>query len=225
MRNALASVALLALAALLPAGCAQRAPVAVVPAIAPAAFDRPTTLAAAQDALIRGDVVTARARLAALLAHDPADPEAHVLLDGLERAPLDLLGPRSFAYAAKPGDTYVTLSTRFLGTPLKAYALARYNGARVPAALAPGTIVRIPGEAPAPPPRPRARRSRPARGAAIARRVDPAGAVPLRAAALVALKRGDTPRALALLRRAAAIDPDNPLLRRDLARLTARTAS
>ena len=145
-RGAVLSASLLAGAL---AGCAPRAP---RPAPPPPPFTA-TDRAAERDAIVglldRGDVAAASPRIDALLARDPADPPARVLRDSLDRDAVALLGPKSFAYTVKPGETMLALSERFLGNRLKSYQLARYNRIAVPAALSAGTVLRIPGTPPA----------------------------------------------------------------------------
>ncbi len=198
--------------------------------------------------LDRGEAKAARRRIDAALGLDPMNPSLQVLRDSLDRDPTELLGPASHAYTVRPGDTMTGLAERFLGNKLKAYQLARYNAVDEPAALAPGRVLRIPGAAPAverarrdephrterktPKPalaasRPKPKPSQPKPAAAAAARspaADPgagrakreAGAA--RAAGLAALNQGQVGRAVGLLRRAASLDPANPLARRDLAR-------
>jgi hypothetical protein len=211
-----AALALLLAGAL--GGCASRAPVVAPPV---AVIDRGAEVDAIVALLDHGDSAAALPRIDALLRRDPADPQARVLRDSLDRDPVALLGPRSFAYTVRPGDTMLALSERFLGNRLKSYQLARYNGIAVPAALSAGTVLRIPGTAPeaAPPPHPAPRpRATPRPKAPVVPRTDPAGARQARAAGLAALGQGRLDVAIAALRRAAALDPASPLIRRDLAR-------
>ena len=180
-----------------------------------------------------GKAAVARKRIAAALKRDPGNPSVTVLRDSIDRDPTELLGPTSFAYVTRAGDTMAELAQRFLGNRLKAYQLARYNGIERPAGLAAGQTLRIPGHAPHAPaprraepratpgaqPRPRpatpkpAPASRPAPAAA-----NPAAARQARAAGLAALNAGTVVRAVGLLRRAATLDPGNPVIARDLAR-------
>lgn len=185
--------------------------------------------------LDQGDVGAAKKRIAAALKRDPMNPSMQVLRDSIERDPKDLLGPASFAYTTKDGDTMSGLAQRFLGNRLKAYQLARYNGIAKPAALAAGQALRIPGEPPRiepakrPEPRSAPAASAPAkprvtakpvppRAPAPAPKANPAAAQQARAAGLAALNAGGVWRAVGLLRRAAALDPGNPAIARDLAR-------
>ncbi|HEX8381916.1 MAG TPA: LysM domain-containing protein [Sphingomonas sp.] len=192
--------------------------------------------------LDQGDGETARKRVAAALKRDPMDASLQVLRDSLDRDPVDLLGPTNYSYTVRPGDTMTGLAERLLGNRLKSYQLARYNGVEKPAELAPGRVLRIPGNAPvarkadAAEPRRDAKRrpdaparpalatpkarSTPGPAATVAksRAADPGGARAARAAGLAALNQGQVSRAVGLLRRAATLDPANPLVGRDLAR-------
>lgn len=183
--------------------------------------------------LNQGDVGTAKKRINAALKRDPMNASVQVLRDSVDRDPKDLLGPTSFAYTTRNGDTMSGLAQRFLGNRLKAYQLARYNGIARPADLAAGQVLRIPGEppridpprrveprpAPAVPPRPKPAASKPVpaiKPAAPA--ANPVAARQARAAGLAALNSGNIGRAVGLLRRAATLDPGNAVIARDLAR-------
>jgi tetratricopeptide (TPR) repeat protein len=188
---------------------------------------------AAIDLLNQGDEKGAQKQLKPLLRANPNDPAANVLLESIQRDPVELLGAKSFSYKAQPGDTMLALSQRFLGNRLKFYQLARYNHLDKPAELAVGTMLRIPGEEPraAPPsPEPIANRngtSPPASqvkskakapDSAAIPSANPAAAFKLRGLGLTALNQGQVASAVALLRRASALDPTNSLIARDLAR-------
>jgi hypothetical protein len=175
----------------------------------------------------------ARAELRAVLQSSPANPAATQLLREMDEDPVTALGQQSFAYTVRPGDSFTTLATRFLGDPLKFYFLARYNGVAAPADIAVGQVVRIPGYPPRPPssrpwssPTTSSPSHRPSPAPAQAPSVAPpqASVVPpvrirsLRASALESLNRGQVNRAVGLLRQAAQLDPNNALVKRDLAR-------
>jgi pyruvate/2-oxoglutarate dehydrogenase complex dihydrolipoamide acyltransferase (E2) component len=192
-----------------------------------ASVDRVVTL------LDTGQESAARKELKAVLKRAPNDPAALVLRDSLDKDPVELLGPRSFSYTVKPGETMLVLADRFLGNRLKSYQLARYNGIAVPASLTAGTVLKIPGEAPRPTPAPAPTRPEPAKPGktkpkpaapkpsmpAPARpAANPVAAAQARAAGLAALNGGRVAQAVNLLRRARALDPGNPLIQRDLAR-------
>lgn len=212
------------------AGCAGGTRPAPDAPRAPAATKAPD-IAAIVALLDQGEERAARKRIKAELKRDPTDPTLRLLRDSVEKDPKQLLGPASFAYTVRPGDTMAGLAQRFLGNRLKAYLLARYNGVAKPSALAAGAVLRIPGEPPreepirrsepaakpSPSPRPKAA-PRPPATPPQAATTNPAAARQARAAGLAALNQGRAEAAVALLQRAAALDPANPLIARDLAR-------
>lgn len=186
------------------------------------------------DLLMAGDEGGATKRLKAIRKREPMNANAQLLSDSITRDPKELLGPSSYVYTVRSGDTIVGLAQRFLGNRLKAYQLLRYNGLKAPAVLTPGQMLRIPGEAarpepirqPEPAPRPApatkpkpaaAKPTAPAAPAAVPA-ANPAAARQARAAGLAALNQGNVARAVQLLRRAAALDPGNPAIARDLSR-------
>lgn len=189
--------------------------------------------------LDQGDKDAARKRLKPLLKADPMNASARLLSDSIERDPKELLGPQSFAYTTKPGDTMIALAQRFLGNRLKAFQLARYNGIANPSTLVADQVLRIPGEAPrvAPvraepraeptpravaPARPRPVKTVPVRPPVVkpapVATTNPAGSRQARAAGLAALAQGNIARAVGLLGRATALDPGNVAAARDLQR-------
>lgn len=204
---------------LLLAACATAPqPVSRRPAASPAPVAAPALspdqrLSLAIDLLGKGQVADARAQLQAVMAATVNDKAAMELLQSLDEDPKAALGDEHFDYTARPGDTFTTLAARFLHDPLKFYLLARYNGVDAPDSLAPGRALAIPR------PRHRAAAHAPARAAgAVPPALDAARARSLRFAGLEALDRGEIRRAVALLQAAARVDPDDPLIKRDLAR-------
>ena len=199
----------------------------------------PAETDAAFDLLMAGKERDARKLIDKLLRRDPMSATAQLLHDSVKGDPKDLLGPTSFPYTVRAGDTLGGVTQRFLGNRLKAYQLLRYNGLRAPVVLTPGQVLRIPGEppriepvrrpeasprppaAPATPvvraPKPKPVPAKPAANPA-APATNPAAAVRARAAGLAALNGGKVNSAVALLRRAASLDPANPAIGRDLAR-------
>jgi hypothetical protein len=189
-------------------------------------------LAVIYDLLNQGRVDPARIEIARLMSDYPDDKTGPDLLRQIEQDPKTLYGADSFAYEARPGDTFASLASRFLGAGSRFYGLARYNGVAIPSALTPGQTVMIPGKfrAPAPvrePRRPRFGRSTPpaapgtaapAAPAATPQRTDPARAANLRRAGLERMATGSIGRAVQLLQRAAALDPANPAIAADLDR-------
>ena len=187
------------------------------------------------DLLMAGREEDATKELKKLLKRDPMSPTAQLLRDSIERDPKELLGPQSYAYTVRAGDTPVGLAQRLLGNRLKAYQLLRYNGLKSPVVLSTGQTLRIPGEPPRVEPvrrpdapvsrptpatpstsRPKPAPAKPAASAAPA--ANPAAARQLRAGGLAALNGGNVARAVGMLRRAASLDPNNPVIARDLAR-------
>lgn len=183
--------------------------------------------------LDQGERAKAKKRIAAALKRDPGNATFMMLRDSIDRSPEELLGGKHFSYTTQAGDTMSGIAQRFLGNPLKFYQLSRYNGIERPAALQPGTVLRIPGEPrtesaqrperrsepQAATPRPKAARppaaarpspARPAHNAAAARQA--------RSAGLAALNQGNPARAVELLSRAAALEPTNAAISRDLQR-------
>ena len=177
-----------------------------------------------------GDTRNAQRRIANALKRDPMNASVQVLRDSIAQDPTQLLGPVSHPYTTKTGDTMNGLAERFLGTRLKGYQLARYNGIAVPAALEAGRTLRIPGEAPRVEPvyrseprvpagaAPRAKPAAAKPAIAVKPAANPAAARQARAAGLAALNQGDVVRATNLLRRASLLDPGNPTIGRDLGR-------
>lgn len=209
------------------------APKGVVTTPVPVAGAATAEADAVFDLLMAGNEDAAAKRLKAIRKRDPMNPAAALLADSISRDPKELLGPASYPYTVRPGDTMVSLAERHLGNRLKAYQLLRYNGLKAPAVLTPGQTLRLPGEAPRPEPvrhpepsaRPAASPSTKPKPAApkptapaAAPAINPAVARQVRAAGLAALNQGNVGRAVALLRRAATLDPGNPAIARDLAR-------
>lgn len=185
--------------------------------------------------LQQGEAKDARKRLDKALKADPMNPSLLVLRQGMTGDAKADLGPTSYPHTVRAGETMPDLAQRFLGNRLKAYQLARYNDIEIPASLVPGSVLRIPGQpprvAPAPRPTPRATapstatpRARPPAAAPAtsapraAPAANPAAAQRARSAGLAALNQGNVASAVTMLRRAAALDPGNPAIARDLAR-------
>ncbi|RVT42242.1 LysM peptidoglycan-binding domain-containing protein [Sphingobium algorifonticola] len=219
------TAAILAIAAL--SGCAQKpggrpsAPATIQPVSNAQQLEDVVSL------LENGNEAAARKALKAMVKREPGDIGAAVLLDSMTADPVASLGARSFDYRTQPGDSFPDLAKRFLGNRLKFYALARYNGIAVPASVKSGTVIRIPGEAPrpviVPVPKPAPTPPKPAPKAVPAPApkpsvVNPAQAARLRGQGLALLNQGQVSRAVVILRQAAAMDPGNALIKRDLER-------
>lgn len=200
---------------------------------APPAATSANDVDAAFDLLMQGDEAGAKKRLKAVQKRDPMNPGAQLLNDSIARDPKELLGPQSYAYVVRSGDTVVGLAERFLGNRMKAYQLLRYNGLKAPVTLVAGQVLRIPGEPPrievprvepirrpepAPGKSPPAPKPKAASPAPVAPASNPVAARQARTAGLAALNQGNVVRAVGLLRRAAQLDPGNPAIARDLAR-------
>lgn len=184
--------------------------------------------------LNRGDPVAARRRLMTALRRRPADAVARQLITQIDTDPMQLLGRENYTYTLRDGETLSMIAGRMLGNPLMFYALARYNNIAVPTSVVPGQTILVPGRRPAPPapapqrsqPRatpaptqPQARPSAPAPAQRpVQRATNPGLAARLRGQGLAAMNAGAINRAVALLRQALALDPDNGLIRNDLGR-------
>lgn len=230
--NARLAVALLAFTL---AGCGVTTPRLGAPGTAPAPQQDASWRGREQvrDAIAdlnRGDARSARRRLTAVLRRQPGDGIARQLLAEIDSDPRQLLGTESYSYTMRPGETLSTVAERALGNPMLFYALARYNNIAVPASVVPGQIILVPGHRPAsPPPPPRVSRPTPPHSEPapapeavpvrpVPRSGNPAQAARLRGQGLAAMSAGAIDRAVALLRQALALDPDNPAIRRDLNR-------
>lgn len=214
--------------ALLLGACSGKAPVqtARTPATATAAGDAD----AIANLLYIGKRKEAGKRLDKALKHDPGNPTLMMLRQSINGDAREDLGPVNFPYVVQADDTMTSLAERFLGNRFKAYQLARYNGIDNPHLLTAGTVLQIPGQPPraAPPPRTArppatrapatARTPAKAKTPAAAARTDPAGAKRAHAAGLAALNQGRVSEAVSQLGRAAALDPGNAAIGRDLAR-------
>lgn len=184
--------------------------------------------------LNRGDPVAARRRLMIALRRDPNNAVARQFITQIDTDPVQLLGRENYSYTLRDGESLSMVAGRLLGNPLMFYALARYNNIAVPTSITPGQTILIPGRRPAPPapppaPRPQPRATPPAaaqpRPSAPApaqppaqRPANPAMAARLRGQGLAAMSAGAINRAVALLRQALSLDPNNALIRNDLAR-------
>lgn len=191
-------------------------------------------LARAIELLNRGDPARARRELEALDRQTVNNRAVDELLVSLDADPVQALGKDHFSYETQAGDTMASIAGRFLHDPMKFYLLARYNGVATPADLAPGQTLMIPrpairraaprqaylapqarAAAPHPPPTPPEAIHA---AAAPPPAVDARKARLLRSTALEDLDRGQVRRAVALLEAASTSDPDDPAIRRDLAR-------
>lgn len=220
-----------AIGAVLLGACSGKGP---VPTARPAAIATTSgEIDGIAELLYQGDRKQARRRLDKALDRDPGNPTLMMLKQSITGDAREDLGPTSFPYTVQRGDTMTSLAGRFLGNRLKAYQLARYNDIESPNQLTAGTVLRIPGQAPRPaasPGKAKASAARPPAAAPkasgkpakakapAAAQVDRAGAKRAQAAGLTALNQGRVAEAVSQLRRAAALDPGNAAISRDLAR-------
>jgi hypothetical protein len=159
-----------------------------------------------------GHVDEARRHLDRALAMSPSDKTALALVEQIEVDPVALLGEEHRVHTVVAGDTMSVLAERYLGDPLKFFALSRYNALGAPNALRVGASLKIPiGNA-----------SKTTRTGAPS--VSPSSSIAaakadgLRLQGLEALNRGEIDRAVTLLRSAEALDGDDPAIQRDLQR-------
>lgn len=125
--------------------------------------------------LDRGQSELARTQLECAIKLKPDSSRAKILIEQLDADPVKYLGKRNYRYKVRSNDTLSKISQERLGSSLKFYILARYNGIDVPANLAAGQIIKIPGKKPprvAPPqpkhsPAPKATTAREYRGQAL----------------------------------------------------------
>lgn len=188
-----------------------------------------------QALLMRGDRKGAEKQLKPLIKREPMNPRLAMLKEAISGDAKEQLGPVSYPYTVRAGETLEAIADRLLGNRFKAYQLARYNDLSDPSAIAAGTVLRIPGTLPRPKPQPQPRpvAERPSRPAAAAPKPKPAAPTPAapakpaanpaaaqraRSAGLAALNRGAVRQAVGLLQRADALDPGNALIQRDLQR-------
>ncbi|QYE35388.1 LysM peptidoglycan-binding domain-containing protein [Polymorphobacter sp. PAMC 29334] len=205
-------------------------PVAAPPAPAPISLTRKQRIANALIALNNGQVAAARVGIVDMLAQTPGDPVASDLLRQIDTDPKVLLGERSFAYEIHRHETLSMIAHRFLGNSNRFWALARYNNIAVPSSAGAGQVIQVPGTAPvrAAPrivkPAPSDSASAPATatpergpgGSPTA--ADIASANRLRGAGLDEMARGSIDKAVGLLERASALNPQDGAIQGDLAR-------
>lgn len=104
----------------------------------------------AVDMLEAGQEDQARAEIQRALAVDRDNKLANSLMRQITGDPVQMLGRESWSYTVRPNDTLSRISGRFMGDIYSFYILARYNDIKVPARVAGGQVLRIPGKAPPP---------------------------------------------------------------------------
>lgn len=95
---------------------------------------------------------TTQAELQEAVQLDPDNKLAQSLLRQTMVDPVATLGSRHFLYTVQPSDTLSKIAQRFLGDLYQFYILARYNNIQNPSQLEVGTVIKVPGNAPAPAP-------------------------------------------------------------------------
>lgn len=100
------------------------------------------------ESLQAGQEDAAEAELKRILQADPNNRQALSLIRQIKDDPIATLGRESFAYRVQPGESLSRIAQRFLNDLQQFYILARYNGIKVPRALAEGQTIRVPGKAP-----------------------------------------------------------------------------
>lgn len=181
--------------------------------------------------LNQGQPDKARKKLLQALKIRPGDMLAQDLLKQIDTDPKVLLGSESYGYTVKDGETMSMLAQRFLGDPMKSYALARYNGLSSPTVVKTGDVLQIPGRrrltppiakkaapAPAPAKKPAVTVAKPAPAKPTPPAAGAARAAKLRGQGLAAMNAGAINRAVALLRQALSFDPGSALIKGDLSR-------
>lgn len=100
----------------------------------------------ARNLLDQGQEDAAVTDLTKVLESDPGQKTASVLMRSIREDPAALFGRESFPYRVVAGDTLAGIALRFLNDLDQFYALARYNGIKVPRQLPAGITIRIPGK-------------------------------------------------------------------------------
>ncbi len=118
----------------------------------PQAIQRAVVLAIEQ--LENGQEEAAVAELGRVLQADPAHRLAQSLMRQIKEDPVAILGRESFNYRVQAGESLSSIAGRFLKDVYLFYALARYNGIKVPRQVAGGQTIKVPGKAPPPGPAP-----------------------------------------------------------------------
>jgi LysM repeat protein len=132
-----------------PAAPAPEVPQPEAPALAsPQAIQRAVVLAIEQ--LENGQEEAAVAELGRVLQADPAHRLAQSLMRQIKEDPVAMLGRESFNYRVQAGESLSSIAGRFLKDVYLFYALARYNGIKVPRQVAGGQTIKVPGKAPPP---------------------------------------------------------------------------
>lgn len=168
-----------------------------------------------------GKEAPAMVELEAILAEKPQDGVALKLRDQIQKDPEELLGEGHKTYTVKEGETTSSLAQRFLGDPLLFYAFSRYNNLEAPNRLMVGQVLKLPDGSveQSEPPAEAVEVPKPPVETEIVSSEDAAAANALRLEALEELNAGEAENAMALLRRALALNSNNPNIAADLAKV------
>lgn len=96
--------------------------------------------------LDQGESGEARQLLDCVLGTNPGARRASSLVRQLDADPIAYLGRRHYLYTVQSSETLSKIAGERLGDPLEFVILARYNAIPVPANLAAGQRIKIPGE-------------------------------------------------------------------------------
>lgn len=196
----------------------SQAPVETTTEVPPTARERAQR---AIQLLSEGEEIEAMVEIDAMLAINPNDATALKLRNQVLVDPEKILGESYIPYSVKPGETTSSLAQIHLGDPLLFYALSRYNKLEAPNRLMAGQTLKMPNGFVKP---------SQVSSAVVAGSDSPeplkqvsekdvAAAKSLRLQALEQLNTGDSDRAVGLLRRAQALDSNNPNIAADLAKV------
>lgn len=105
---------------------------------------RPSLAAIIRNQLQLGHYAEGETALRRYLKQHPGDRAAQSMLHQLTADPRHALGERWRAHVVRPGDSYSTLASRYLGDPSQFLILARYNGSANPSMLRAGETLRMP---------------------------------------------------------------------------------
>ncbi len=94
--------------------------------------------------ILRGHYVEGERALRSYLVQHPGDRAAEALLRQLTVEPRQMLGREGSVYVVQPGDSWSTLSARYLGDSGLFLVLARYNGSTNPSLLRAGERLHMP---------------------------------------------------------------------------------
>lgn len=193
--------------------------------------------------LEQGERDEARWALTESLRLEPDNKQVQKLLHQTDANAKTELGEESFDYTVQPGDTLSKIAKQYMGDPLSFYFLAKYNDIDNPSQVHTGRVIKIPGKKPASEVVQEAPPATPASGLVTKARelhtegkhkaviellenqVDGVDSEPLRALLVSSYrkvadglrKEGKLAEARGLLQKAAAIDPGNREIGRELA--------